>query len=101
MIDIPTRFRSACWQAVTTTMIRKNDSQGPRGSLQAARAAKPKALETFRKMASVCGVGITRIDGDYGLKINLTEPPARDCKIPDRIDGVKIRVEVTGPVRKH
>jgi hypothetical protein len=70
-------------------------------TLDEARAAKPKALAEFSRSASVVGVGITRIDGGYGVKVNLSSPPARDAALPDLIDGVPIRVEVVGTIRKR
>ena len=47
-------------------------------TLDEARAAKQHAMEVFGALAEVAGVGITRIDDGYGLKINLqTEPDSR------------------------
>jgi hypothetical protein len=69
-------------------------------TLDEARAAKPKALAEFRRRASVVGVGITRIDGGYGVKVNLSSAPDPMIRLPDSIDGVPVRVEVVGPVRK-
>jgi hypothetical protein len=65
-----------------------------------ARAAKPKALAEFDRKAHVVGVGITRIDGGYGIKVNLGAPPAPDTELPSSIDGVPIRIEVVGTIRK-
>jgi hypothetical protein len=71
-------------------------------TLDEARAAKARALDKFRKAkASVVGVGITRIDGGYGVKVNLDVPPAPDTELPDVIDGVPVRVEVVGKIRKR
>jgi hypothetical protein len=72
-------------------------------TLDEARAAKAKALDEFRRKAkaSVVGVGITRIDGGYGVKVNLDAPPAPDTELPDAIDGVPVRVEVVGKIRKR
>jgi hypothetical protein len=39
-------------------------------------AAKAKALEVFRRLAPVVGVGITTVDGGYGVRVNLREAPA-------------------------
>lgn len=63
-------------------------------------AAKPRALDEFRRMASVVGVGITRIGDGYGVKVNLETSPAADVDLPDKIDGVPVRVEVVGKIRK-
>lgn len=70
-------------------------------SLEEARAAKARALETFGCLAAVVGVGITRVGEGYGLKVNLAEPPAGDVTLPAHVDGVPIRVEITGPVKKR
>lgn len=68
-------------------------------TLEQARAAKPAALRRFGKIARVVGVGITRVNGEYAVKVNLREPVSSDVEVPDEIDGVRIRVEVTGPIR--
>ena len=46
------------------------------------------------------GVGITRIDGGYGVKVNVEAAPAADAKLPEAIDGVPVRIEVVGKLRK-
>jgi hypothetical protein len=71
----------------------------PQVSLDQARAAKGAALERFRKIGNVTGVGVTRVDGDYAVKVNLSEGIAPGVEIPDEIEGVPVRVEVTGAVR--
>ena len=63
------------------------------------RGAKKRALDVFRALADVGGVGITRIDGVYGLKVNLLEEPKPSVKLPDEVDGVPVRVEVVGGIR--
>ena len=68
--------------------------------LDDARAAKERAKAVFAGRAAVVGLGITRIDGGYGLKVNLDTPPAPDADLPDAIDGVPLRFEVVGPIRK-
>jgi hypothetical protein len=65
-------------------------------SLERARAAKKTALQRFRKLGSV---GITRVQGEYAVKLNLSEPIEPGVKLPSEIDGVPLRVEVIGPVR--
>jgi hypothetical protein len=69
-------------------------------NLDRARAAKERAKAAFAKKASVVCVGITKIDGGYGVKINLGEPPPPDADLPEAIDGVPVRVEVVGTIRK-
>lgn len=70
-------------------------------TLDEARAAKPRALEIFGRLAPVVGVGITRIDGGYGVKVNLGEPPAPGVALPDTVEGVGVRVEIVGTIRKR
>lgn len=70
-------------------------------SLDDARAAKTKAMEIFGRLAVVVGVGITRINGGYGIKVNLREQPAPGVDLPQTVNGVPVRVEVVGPIRKR
>jgi hypothetical protein len=67
--------------------------------LDAARGAKSKALKVFGRLAEVVGVGITRVDGSYGLKVNLRDELPRGTAAPRSIDGVPIVVEVVGRIR--
>jgi len=67
--------------------------------LDKAQAAKRHAFQRFAKLGKVAGVGITRVDGRYAVKVNLMEPPAPDVELPTEIDGVPVRVEITGAIR--
>jgi hypothetical protein len=69
--------------------------------LDEARAAKERAKAIFAEKASVVGIGITRIGDGYVVKVNLGAPPAADAGLPDIIDGVPIRIEVVGPIRRR
>lgn len=71
----------------------------PRIPLDKAQAAKRSALRRFQKLGKVTGVGITRVKGEYALKVNLSEPVEPGTKVPTEIDGVPVRVEVTGTIR--
>lgn len=71
----------------------------PEVTLERAQAAKSVALRRFKDVAHVVGVGITRVGGEYAVKINLSEPVDPDVELPTEIDGVAVRVELTGPVR--
>jgi hypothetical protein len=71
----------------------------PRISLAQAQAAKKSAVRRFENLASVTGVGITRVRGHYAVKLNLCEPIRPGVKLPSDIDGVPLKVEVTGPIR--
>ena len=69
----------------------------PRITLERAQAAKKTAVERFRHHASVTGIGITRVAGEYAVKINLRQPV--EAALPKTIGGVPVRVEVTGSIR--
>ena len=69
-------------------------------TLAEARAAKARAQEVFGRFAPVVGVGITRIDGGYGVKVNLSEQPPAGVSLPEGVDGVPVRAEVVGTIRK-
>ena len=70
-------------------------------TLDKARLAKESALSEFSRLAEVVGVGITRVDGGYAVKVNLRSPPAKGVELPSTIDGVPVCVEVTGPISKR
>ena len=66
-------------------------------TIDEARAAKARALEIFRRLGAVASVGISRIDGGYGLKVNLRKP-LRPGVPPTTVEGVPVRVELVGTV---
>lgn len=66
-----------------------------------ARAAKARAHAVFSKLGEVVGVGITTIGSEYGLKVNLASPPPTSTELPTEVDGVPVRVEVVGRIRKQ
>lgn len=68
-------------------------------SLERAQAAKKAALQRFKKLPSLTGVGITRVGGGYAIRLNLSEPIEPGVKFPADIDGVPLCVEVTGTIR--
>jgi hypothetical protein len=69
-------------------------------TLDQARAAKPRVLAVFERLAPVVGVGVTRLDGGYGVKVNLQAAPPEGTALPGTVDGVPVRVEVVGTLRK-
>lgn len=69
-------------------------------SLERARQAKAEVLRRFGNMADLVGVGITKIGGEYAVKVNLSRRSARAKSLPDDIDGVAVQVEVVGQPRK-
>jgi hypothetical protein len=69
-------------------------------TLSEARAAKEKLLRTVAKRREVNGVGITRAQRGYAIKLNLSEDvPGND--LPSEVDGVPVRVEVVGSISKR
>lgn len=68
-------------------------------TLDEARAAKTAALQQFQRLGEVVGVGITRVHDDYAVKINLSQPVGSDVELPTHVNGVPVRVEVTGTIR--
>jgi len=69
--------------------------------LERARAAKERAKVIFAGKTSVVGIGINRVAGGFGVKVNLSEPAPPDADLPETIDGVPVRVEVVGALRKR
>jgi hypothetical protein len=70
-------------------------------SLDRARAAKKVAQARLEAEGSSAAVGITRVDGEYAVKVNITVGHDTDSSVPTQIDGVPVQVEVTGAVRKR
>ena len=68
-------------------------------TIDEARAAKARALEIFGRLGVVASVGITRVGGGYGLKINLREALGPGVALPTVVEGVPVRVDVIGTVR--
>ncbi|NUR55637.1 MAG: hypothetical protein HOQ29_14425 [Acidobacteria bacterium] len=73
----------------------------PHVTLEQARAAKTAALRRFDRLPSLVGVGVTRVNGEYAVKLNLREPLAPAAAVPSEIDGVPLVVEVVGSIRKR
>ena len=73
----------------------------PAATLEKARAARAAVQEQFAKLASVVGVGITRVDDGYGIKVNVRDEPPGGVTLPDLVRGVPVRVEVVGAIRKR
>ena len=69
--------------------------------IEQVRAAKTKAAQIFSKVAGGNGVGITRLDEGYGLKVNLSSPPEQSELLPTEVDGIPAAVEVIGSVVKR
>jgi hypothetical protein len=69
-------------------------------TLEQARAAKEPARAAVSRLATVVGVGVTRVGNGYGVKVNLESVPA-GAVLPTSVDGVPVRVEVVGTIRKQ
>lgn len=67
-------------------------------SIVQAREAKTAVRAKFSKIGRVVGIGITRVKQDYAVKVNLHAAPASDVRIPKKVDGVPVLVEVVGDV---
>ena len=67
--------------------------------LDLARKAQSKAIRAFRGIGDVNGVGITRKEGRYAVKVNLESSPKKDP--PADIDGVPVVVHVLGRIHKQ
>jgi hypothetical protein len=70
-------------------------------SLDKARAAKRATQARLEAAGQPAAVGITRVDGEYAVKVNVTTGQDTDTSVPARIDGVPVLVEVVGTVRKR
>jgi hypothetical protein len=70
-------------------------------SLESARAAKARALQLFEKLGDVVGIGLTKIDDTYGLKVNLRTMPSDAAALPTHVDGVPVKIEIVGTIRKQ
>ena len=71
-------------------------------NLKDAQAAKGKAVQVFNALVGEAAVGIMPLgEGRFGLKVNLTTAPDQGVSLPDEIEGVPVRVEIVGPIRKR
>jgi hypothetical protein len=69
--------------------------------LASARAAKPKARKVFSALLGDVAIGISRVDGEYGLKVNLESLPDPKIELPKEVEGVPVTIEVTGRISKR
>ncbi|HEX3150719.1 MAG TPA: hypothetical protein VHR66_21755 [Gemmataceae bacterium] len=70
----------------------------PPTTLEQARAAKERAVTELADLP-VVGIGITRVGDGYALKVNLDSAPSG--AVPSAVNGVPIKVEVVGKIRKR
>ena len=69
--------------------------------LKKARAAKAAAEKVFSDLLGNVAIGITRVGGVYGLKVNVASAPSGSINMPTAVEGVPVQVEVTGVVKKR
>lgn len=70
----------------------------PTADLDQARAAKQRIKALIGERSDVVGIGLTRFNGGYAVKVNLSEAGA---PLPAWIDGVPVQVEIVGTIRKQ
>jgi hypothetical protein len=70
-------------------------------AIEQARAAKAVAKTELASVPGVVGIGLTKLGDDYALKVNLREALPHGVRLPDRIAGVRVCVEVVGTIRKQ
>ncbi|ETX03850.1 MAG: hypothetical protein ETSY2_32255 [Candidatus Entotheonella gemina] len=58
-----------------------------------------KLAQHLAAVEGVVGVGITKIDGHYAVKVNLGRPLTDPGMIPSAIDGVPVHQEIVGTIR--
>ena len=68
--------------------------------LREAREAKGRAREIFSRFGKVNGVGITRQDGRYAVKVNFESAP-RAGDLPREIAGVPVVFQVVGKLHRQ
>lgn len=69
--------------------------------MEAARAAKRHVAKAFDGVGIVVGVGLVSVGDGYGLKVNLAEAPSGGADAPTEIDGVPVRTEIVGALKKQ
>jgi hypothetical protein len=70
-------------------------------SMARARAAKDAAKRLLADIPGVVGIGVTKVGGEYALKVNLKAALPKGVAVPKRIEGVPVRAEVVGVIRKR
>ena len=70
-------------------------------SLDKARQAKESAKSALAHVPGVVGVGLTKVDGDYAVKVNLRDRLPDGVSVPKQIAGVRVCVEIVGSIRKR
>ncbi len=68
--------------------------------LKRAQAAQDRLAEQLSGNPEVIGIGLTRADGGYVVKVNVRTEQAHES-IPAEVDGVSVRVQTVGRIRKR
>lgn len=68
--------------------------------LKRAQAAQDQLLDALGEHPDINGIGLARAKGGYVVKVNVRADPARDA-IPPEVDGVTVRVQTVGRIRKR
>jgi len=63
--------------------------------------SRPRRWRSSRRWPTSVGIGITRIGEGYGLKVNLRTAAGKGVELPDKVDGVPVKVEVVGRLTKQ
>ena len=63
-----------------------------------ARRAKSRVAGLIANDENVVGIGVTKADAGYAVKVNWRKRPAR-MGVPSTIDGVPVIHEVVGTIR--
>lgn len=67
-------------------------------SLDQVRAVKAGLRQSLGKSVDVVGVGVTRRQGQYVLKVNVARMP-KGRTLPSEVNGVPVVFEVVGAIR--
>jgi len=67
-------------------------------TIERARAAKTDILSRLADLPQVNGVGLTRTDQGFAVKVNLSEPLENDEAIPHEVNGVPVIVDIVGRI---
>ena len=69
--------------------------------LDRARRAKDKLRELLSRSGHVSGVGISRKDGHYVVKVLLESSFSKSNEVPKEVDDVPVVIQIVGDIRKQ
>ncbi|HJQ59404.1 MAG TPA: hypothetical protein VJ890_21030 [Vineibacter sp.] len=69
--------------------------------MQRARTAKSKLTKRLSGDGNVVGIGLARVKGKIGVKVNLRELRVGDRAVPRSVDDVPVRTEIVGRIRSR